>query len=125
MDRGRRRLIRNVASLGLSGLLAESRPSVSHENSNGSIPFCIVNRLRRRILGSLALAAAAHGAIDRNVVGDRHAYFVDRILRGARPKDLPVEDTTDLQLVINLGAAEAIGLEVPPALRLQATRLIK
>lgn len=64
-------------------------------------------------------------AIDRNVIGDRLAYFADRILRGAQPKDLPVEDAGDLQLVINLGAAKAIGLEVPPSLRLQATRLIQ
>lgn len=54
----------------------------------------------------------------------RLPYFVDRLLRGAKPSELPIEDPTDFELVINLEAAAAIGLTVPVSLRLQATSLI-
>jgi putative ABC transport system substrate-binding protein len=54
----------------------------------------------------------------------RAGHYVDKILRGARPGDLPIEQPTNLELVLNLRAAKAIGLEVPPTLRTQATRVI-
>jgi putative ABC transport system substrate-binding protein len=50
----------------------------------------------------------------------RSAYFVDRIFKGARPQDLPIEFPTKLELVVNLATAKAIGLEIPPAVIVRA-----
>jgi putative tryptophan/tyrosine transport system substrate-binding protein len=55
----------------------------------------------------------------------RSAYFVDRILRGARPSDLPVEQPSKLELAINLRTAKALGLTISPSLLLRADVLIE
>jgi len=55
----------------------------------------------------------------------RAAWYVDKILRGAKPAELAVEQASSLELAINLATAKALGLTIPASLRMRATRVVE
>ena len=86
-------------------------------------------RSRVPVIGSLKQSADAGLLMSYGVglphVNQRVAALVDKILKGARPGDLPFEDPTQFELAINLKTAKALGLTIPPSLRQRADQVIE
>ena len=109
------------------GLLVRADPFVLEAHARRVAALTVKHRLPAIFWLDVYTKAGglmAYGA-DLLDVHRRSAFYVDRLLRGARPGDLPIEEPSRLALVLNLKTAQAIGLTVPPAVLAQASEVIQ
>jgi putative ABC transport system substrate-binding protein len=101
------------------GLFTNSRKQIAD--------FAIKNRLA--LAGELASYVESGGLMsyspDEADAYRRAAVFVDKILKGTKPADIPIEQPTKFELVINLTTAKRIGLTIPPQVLARADRVIR
>jgi putative ABC transport system substrate-binding protein len=109
------------------GLYVSLSTSVLRSNVKRITTFALKSRLPSLYDETTALGAGGLMFYGADVAHSyqRVAYYVDRILKGAKPADLPVEQPTKFELVINLKSAQQIGLTIPPDLLARATRIIR
>ena len=109
------------------GLYVPAAGPVMTANQKRIVDFALKSRLRS--MYSLRLFVDAGGLMHYGAdLADsyrRVAYYVDRILKGAKPADLPVEQPTKFELVINLKTAKQIGLTIPQSVLYRADKVIK
>jgi putative ABC transport system substrate-binding protein len=101
--------------------------SLLNANHNRTIGFVLKSRLPSMYARREAVDAGGLMSYGADLVDSyrRLAYYVDRILKGAKPGDLPVERPTDFDLVINLKTAKQIGLTIPQKMLARADKVIK
>ncbi len=110
-----------------SAALAVTQSTLIHSNRRRIADLAIKNRLPAIFVDSRFVRSGglmSYGA-DRIEQYRRAATYVDKILKGARPRDLPVEGPTKFELIINLKTAKKLGITIPPNILYQATKVIK
>jgi putative ABC transport system substrate-binding protein len=111
------------ALLVLEGLVTGGNPKiVTDAAAQKRLPAMYPRRL---FVDSFDHAGLMSYEPDAQDLGRRVASYIDRILKGAKPGDLPVEQPTKFELVINLKSAKAIGLSIPPSLLVRADRVVE
>ena len=116
----------HIESIGAGGLLIIEDPVF-----NSNLPAISELALRHRLATVSAHQAlpAAGGlvayAFNYTAMARRSAWYVDRILKGEAPSDLPIEQPTEFKVIVNLKTAKALGLTIPPSLRARADEVIQ
>ncbi len=116
-----------AAAKGRASALIIVRNPVLNRYTERIVDLAIKNRLPSMYEGSDYVQAGglmSYSASDTESFR-RAAYYVDRILKGAKPADLPVEQPTKFELIINVKAAKQIGLTIPPNVLARADKVIK
>ena len=98
-----------------------------HQRRDDILAFMVKHRLPAFYTGRAFVDAGGLGSYAPNLAVHyrRVAAFVDRILKGARPGDLPIEQPTKYELVVNLKIAKALGLTIPPSVLGRADEIIQ
>jgi len=110
-----------------SAALAVTLDSLANSNVKRIVDLAAKNRLPAIYPRGVNVASGglmSYGP-DRTHAFRRAAVYVDKILKGAKPADLPVEQPTEFELVINLKTAKALDLTIPPLVMMRAERVIK
>jgi len=119
---------RTMTKAGVGALLVRADPLVLDPQSAQSAALALRHRLPA-IYPWITIPANYGGLMSYNVsildLHRRSASYVDRILKGAKPRDLPVEQPTRFELVINLKTAKALGITIPASLLTRADQLIE
>jgi putative ABC transport system substrate-binding protein len=110
----------------VSAVIVASVPGLSGHRKQ-IVDLALQNRLP--LMSESVLHVEAGGLVSYNANNDeilrRAAIYVDKILKGAKPADLPVEQPTKFELVINLKTAKQIGLTIPPNVLARADKIVK
>jgi putative ABC transport system substrate-binding protein len=112
---------------GRAGAILVATDQVVNLQSGQISALALSNRLPA-MFGNKALMDAGGliaYSIDSLASFRRTAIYVDKILKGAKPADLPIEEPTKFELVINLKTAKALGLTIPPSLLQRADQVIE
>ena len=109
------------------GLYVHPSGPLMFANGKRIAEFALKSRLPLMSNNREAVEAGGLMSYDADLLDShgRVAYFIDRILKGAKPADLPVEQPTKFEFIINLKTAKQIGLTIPPEVLARATKLIK
>ena len=120
-------LFARVRTAGIDAIYVRATPFLSHEQQKGLVAAALAAKVPT--MYSTAHMVKLGGLVSygtyRPAMWRRAATYVDKILKGAKPADLPVERPTKFDLAINLRTAKALGIKVPQSLLLRANEVIE
>lgn len=104
---------------GIGRIIVPNRDQIAARAIKARLPV-MYERIENVKAGGLRSYGVNFADLDR-----RAAYYVDRILKGAKPADLPIEQPTKYEMIVNLKTANQIGLNIPPNVLARADRVIR